>query len=302
MMTDRQTKSDIYQTVTDRIVAAIEAGAPMFEMPWNRQSATTLPVNVHSKNAYRGVNILSLWVSQMKECYSSNIWGTYKQWQARGAQVRKGEKASLVVFYKEIEREVENDGDSKPGKLLLARASFVFNAEQVDGFSVPTPPVHEDKVEVIQSVADFVKATKAIVIHGGSKAYYRPRTDTIHIPQKALFKGTTTSTPTESYYSTLLHECVHWSGSETRLDRNLSNRFGDEAYAMEELIAELGAAFLCASLNITLDPRPDHAAYIDSWLKVLKSDKKAIFTAASQASQAVDYLYGLQPAMNAEAA
>jgi antirestriction protein ArdC len=301
-MTNIETKYDLYQTVTDRIVAAIEAGAPTFEMPWNRHAATTLPVNVHSKNAYRGINILSLWVSQMKECHTTNLWGTYKQWQHYGAQVRKGEKSSLVVFYKEINREVENDVDSKPGKLLLARASFVFNADQVDGYSAPSQPVYEDKTETIASVSDFVKATRAIVIHGGAQAYYRPRTDTIHLPQRAHFKGTTTSTPTESYYSTLCHELTHWTSHKSRLDRNLSNRFGDEAYAMEELVAELGAAFLCARLRITLDPRPDHAAYLDHWLKVLKSDKKAIFTAASKASQAVDYLNALQPAIELQAA
>lgn len=303
-MTNAQNPRDLYQTITDRVVASIEAGAPNFEMPWHSKAASTLPVNVLTKKAYRGVNILSLWVSQIACGFRTSTWGTYKQWQERGAQVRKGEKSSLVIFYKELEREVENreSGESEMGKLLIARASFAFNADQVDGYTAPELPVLEDKTEVIAHAERFVQTTGATVNHGGGSAYYRPSTDTIQMPERNVFIGTKTSTPTEAYYSTLLHELTHWTSHESRVNRNLSKRFGDESYAMEELVAEFGAAFLCANLGISLEPRADHAAYLDHWLKVMKADKKALFTAASKASEAVDFLTKLQPEANDEAA
>jgi antirestriction protein ArdC len=303
-MKDTKNKADIYQTITDQIVAAIEAGAPDFKMPWHRQSCSSLPINIQTNNAYRGINILALWVAQMRNQYSTNLWGTYKQWKDRGAQVRKGEKASLVVFYMQIERKTEdsNTKETKPTKALIAKASFVFNAEQVDGFTSPIHEQLEDLTKTLDSVSEFIKSTGAIIIHGGQQAYYRPRLDVIHMPRRTLFIGTNTSTPTKSYYSTLCHELTHWTSHENRLNRQLGERFGDEAYAIEELIAELGAAFLCARLGISASPRLDHAAYLNSWLKVLKDDKKAIFTAASKASQAVDFLYGLQTDIRGEAA
>jgi antirestriction protein ArdC len=303
-MVKQQNQHDLYQTVTDRIVAAIEAGAPSFEMPWHSYSAGTLPVNALTKKTYRGINVLSLWVAQMAGCYRTGIWGTYKQWQECGAQVRKGEKASLVVFYKQLEREVEDaeSDEARPGKFLLARSSSVFNADQVDGHAIPALPKLEDKTEAVAQADEFLRATGATVIYGGDSAFYRPRTDTIYMPERNRFTGTKTSTATEAFYSTLLHETVHWTAAEGRTNRNLSKRFGDEAYAMEELIAELGAAFLCAGLGITAEPRGDHAAYLDHWLQVMKADKKALFTAASKASQAVDFLHSLQPQVREEAA
>jgi antirestriction protein ArdC len=140
----------------------------------------------------------------------------------------------------------------------------------------------------------FVAATGASIAHGGDKAYYRPSTDSIQLPPREAFIGSPTSSPAESYYSTLLHELTHWTSMESRCNRQLGKRFGDAAYAMEELIAELGAAFLCADLGITDEPRADHAQYIDHWLTVMKADKKAIFTAASKASAAADFLISLQ--------
>jgi antirestriction protein ArdC len=200
------------------------------------------------------------------------------------------------VFYKQLEREKEDtDGDkAKTDKFLIARASYVFNADQVDDFAITELPVFEDKTEAIALADRFVRATQAEVICGGSQAFYRPSTDTIHMPERALFTGTKTSSATESYYSTLFHELTHWTAHEQRANRDLSERFGDEAYAMEELIAEFGAAFICASLGITNEPRADHAAYLNHWLAVMTADKKALFTAASKASAAVQYLEGLQ--------
>jgi antirestriction protein ArdC len=146
----------------------------------------------------------------------------------------------------------------------------------------------------IERAEAFVAATAAQIDHGGTRAFYRPSTDSIQLPPREAFIGSPTRSPAESYYSTLCHELVHWSSAESRCNRQLGKRFGDHAYAMEELVAELGAAFLCADLQITDDPRADHAQYLAHWLSIMKEDKKAIFTAASKASEAAAFLTGLQ--------
>lgn len=285
---------DIHQHITDQIVAAMEAGAGAgdWQMPWHRSGhAITRPKNIASGNAYRGINILSLWVAAEAQDYAHGLWGTYKQWQEQGAQVRKGEKSTVIVFYKELERPREDD-PTETETVLFARASRVFNAAQVDDFTLPAAEEapSEDRIEPVDAADAFTAATGAQIIIGGERAFYRPAEDRIQMPDRERFSGTDTSSPTEGWYGTLLHELTHWSGAKHRLDRELSGRFGDDAYAMEELIAELGAAFLCAELGIAAMPRPDHAAYLTNWLKVLKADKKAIFTAASAASRAADFL------------
>jgi antirestriction protein ArdC len=171
----------------------------------------------------------------------------------------------------------------------------VFNLEQVDGWQPPRPATPDPK-RVLVEVERFVMATFADIRIGGDRAYYRPGTDHIQMPDRDRFTGTETIDATESYYATLLHELTHWTGHAARLDRDLSGRFGREGYAMEELVAELGAAFLCSDLGITNRPRPDHAAYIAHWLAVLKKDTRAIFTAASKANEARRFLTGLQGA------
>jgi antirestriction protein ArdC len=295
---------DVYTQVTNNIIAAIEAGAGDWQMPWHRSGeGLNRPVNIDTAKAYRGINVVSLWAAGQARGFTTGTWGTYRQWQANGCQVRKGEKSSLVVFYKELDvEEQNNDGTTEHGKRLMARASWVFNADQVDGYEAPALPEPKDPVQVIDAAERFVTGTGATIRHGGTRAFYRPSDDTIQMPERERFLGTETSTATESYYATLLHELTHWTGHDRRCDRQFGKRFGDDAYAMEELVAELGAAFLCADLGVTLTPRPDHAAYIDNWLKVLKADKKAIFTAASAAAKATDYLAGLQSADITEAA
>jgi antirestriction protein ArdC len=289
---------DIHQHITDQIIAAIERGAGEFRLPWHRSAGNIMrPVNISSQKAYRGVNVLTLWATADAQGYSSGTWGTYKQWTEAGAQVRKGEKAAYIVFYKEFTVAADDADSDDAGTRLFARATPVFAAEQVDGF---TPPALETPlvtvITPIERAEAFVAATGASIAHGGGRAFYRPSTDSIQLPPREAFIGTATSTPAESYYSTLLHELSHWTSAEGRCNRQLGKRFGDQAYAAEELIAELGAAFLCADLGITDEPRADHAQYLASWLSVLKTDKKAIFTAASKASEAAAFLEALHQA------
>lgn len=291
-MNKERQHGDVHNRITQHIVAAIERGAPRFEMPWH-QAGTDLawPTNARTGRPYRGVNTLSLWVSASAQAFFSSHWATYRQWQQLDVQVRKGEKASPIVFYKEMVREVrdEGTGERTEERYLMARASWVFNADQVDGWRSTMEDIL-DPVETAEEVEVFIAATGAEIRHGGGRAYYAPSDDIIAMPERRRFTGTATSTATEGYYATLLHELTHWTAHPSRLKRDLSGRFGSEAYAMEELIAELGAAFLCAELSISNVPRKDHAAYVASWLKVLKSDSRAVFMAAGKASGAVRYL------------
>ena len=232
---------------------------------------------------------MALWAYAEESGYSSGVWGTYRQWSEAGAQVRKGEKAAFVVFYKELEYAAESEtGETETATRLFARATPVFAAEQVDGYQAPaidTPPA--TVVTPIERAEAFVVKTGAPIHHGGNRAFYRPSTDSIQLPPREAFIGTATSTAAEAYYSTLLHELTHFAGHETRCNRQFGKRFGDQAYAIEELVGELGAAFLCADLGISDEPRADHAQYLASWLSVLKADKKAIFTAASKEAYCV---------------
>jgi len=288
-------RRDIHQEITGQIIASIEANPGEFSLPWRRNAgALHMPVNALTGNRYNGINILSLWVSAEARGFAAPIWGTYRQWAEKGAQVRKGEKSSLVVFYREFETDPDPQDQTDDGKRRVARASHVFNASQVDGFDLPAAPEALGPVERIGNADRFVTSTGASVSHGGDRAFYRPSTDSIQMPDQGLFTGTETMTRSEAYYATLVHELVHWSGAEHRLDREMGKRFGDQSYSAEELVAEIGAAFLCAELGITQDLRPDHAQYLAQWLKLLKGDSKAVFTAAARASEAASFLKNLE--------
>ena len=291
--------ADVYTRVTNQIVEAIEKGAADWRMPWHSTGKDSFaPLNAATQKPYRGVNVLSLWAAAQQHGYPTGYWATYKQWQELGAQVRKGEKSSLVVFWKFADAENEDDdgqgADESSRRLVLARGYSVFNAAQVDGF---VPPVIAERpvAERIASAAQFFAGLGANIQHGGNPAYYRPSTDSIQMPEFEAFIDPV------AYYSTLGHEMTHLTGAPSRLNRDLSGRFGSEARAAEELIAELGAAFLCADLGLCNEPRPDHASYVQSWLTVLKQDRRAIFTAASKAQAAVNWMHA-QHAEKAEAA
>src|SRR6266699_505956 len=282
-------KRDVYASVTAQIINAIEQGVGNWRMPWHTSGRFAFsPINVTSHKPYRGINTVCLWAAAESKGYESGEWGTYKQWQDRSAQVRKGEKSTTVVFWKFANNatESQDDDESTPpsgSRLLFTRGYSVFNAAQVDGYT----PKAEPGMPVLQRIEQaeaFFRNVGAELRHGGNQAYYRPSDDHIQMPPFQAFKENL------SYYSTLAHEHTHWTAKADRCDRQLGKRFGDSAYAAEELIAELGAAFTCAHLGLGTEPRQDHAQYIQSWLKVLKADKRAIFTAASKAQQAADWM------------
>ena len=280
---------DVYARVTDQIINAIEQGVGNWRMPWHTSGRYAFsPINATSRKPYRGINTVCLWAAAEAKGYDSGEWATYAQWQERGAQVRKGEKSTTVVFWKFANGTAENqDGDdnqpSTGSRLLFTRGYAVFNAAQVDGYTPKSEPA-VSMPERIERAETWFQSVGAAVCNGGNRAYYAPGTDHIQMPPFAAFAENV------SYYSTLAHEHTHWTARAERCDRQLGKRFGDSAYAAEELIAELGAAFVCAHLGLSTEPREDHAEYIQSWLKVLRADKRAIFTAASKAQQAADYL------------
>lgn len=290
----------IYDTITTSIITAIEAGAGKWTMPWHgRGAAAGMPVNASTGRGYQGANVLALWCQAQAMGYASPIWATYRQWQELGAQVRKGERATACIKWKEIEdkRRPADDQDGAP-RCLIGLGFSLFNAAQVDGYAAPAidGEVTAETFGRIERAELIARATGAAITHSGARAFYRPSTDQVVMPDRFRFIGTATSSAQECYYSTLFHELSHWTGHASRCNRSLRGRFGDEAYAAEELIAELSAAFICVRLGITNEPRPDHAQYLASWLRVLKNDSRAIFTAASQAQKACDYIVNRLPA------
>lgn len=281
---------DLHQEITNSIISAIEAGAGKWRMPWHVENAG-LPFNATTQAAYHGVNILTLWASAARAGYSTAHWASYQQWLTIGAQVKGGEKGTMIVYagtYTPKDKGESCDDNAKPFHFL--KCSSVFNAAQITGFDAvaPTRPCLARRIERADA---FVAATKADIRHGNARAFYAPELDYIAMPDFDAFIDTDTATATENAYATLLHELTHWSGHSTRCDRQFGKRFGNDAYAAEELVAELGAAFLCAELSITTAPRADHAQYLAHWLRVLKSDKRAIFTAASAATKAAAFLH-----------
>lgn len=304
-MTSKQThRQDIYSRVTDKIITDLEQGVRPWMKPWNAEHAAgriTRPLR-YNGIPYQGINVLMLWSAAMAGGYAAPIWMTYRQAQELGANVRKGEKGNLVVYANTITRtETDvNTGEEDVHKIPFMKTYNVFNVEQIDdlpaAFNAPAEPVF-DPVARIDHADSFFAATKADIRHGGNRAYYSITDDHVQMPPFETFRDA------ESYYATLAHECSHWTRHKSRLDRSFGRkRFGDEGYAMEELVAEIGSAFLCADLELTPEVREDHSAYISNWLTALKNDKRAIFTAAAHAQRAVDHLNSLQTVISVKAA
>jgi len=299
-------RTDVYQKITDQIVAALEQGVRPWHQPWKVEHGAgriTRPLRGNGI-PYQGINVLMLWSAAIEKGYAAPIWMTFKQALDLKANVRKGEHGSFVVYADKIIRaETTESGEEAERAIPFMKGYTVFNVEQIDGLPshyYAKPKARTDSVRRIAHAESFFAATGANVVHGGSRACYVPSTDNIHMPCIDFFRDA------ESYYATLAHETTHWTRHKSRLDRDFGRkRFGDEGYAFEELVAELGSAFLSADLELTPEVRDDHAAYIASWIKVLKDDKRAIFTASSHAQRAADFLHGLQKpqeAAEAEAA
>ncbi|MGB3625029.1 MAG: zincin-like metallopeptidase domain-containing protein [Henriciella sp.] len=291
-------KQDIYSRITDKIIADLEGGVRPWHQPWNAEHAAGRIVRPlrHNGQPYSGMNVIMLWVEAMEKGYTAPIWMTFRQAKELGGHVRKGERGSLVVYANTM-RKTETDeatGEETERDIPFMKGYTVFNVEQIEGlpghyYATAEPPTLEAG-QRIEHAERFLEQTGATVGHGGNRAYYALQPDRIQMPPFEFFESP------ESYYETRLHETVHWTRHPSRLEREFGRkRFGDEGYAMEELVAEIGSAFLSADLSLTPEVREDHAAYIESWLKVLRDDKRAIFTAASHAQRAADFLHGLQP-------
>lgn len=273
---------DLYQQVTDKIVAALEAGTAPWIRPWSTSKASGLPHNPLSGTHYRGINPALLMMAELEGGYSTAQWVTYRQAAQAGAQVRKGEKGAMVVFWKKLDPKADAADTDEDRPRFVLKHYTVFNLDQIDGLDHLRQPADSHTWQTHQRADAAIAQTGADIRHGGNRACYAPTLDYITLPARAAFP----SPP--AYYGTALHELAHWTGHSTRLDRNLKNRFGDSAYAAEELIAEMGAAYTCAALGLAGDLQ--HAEYIGAWLRILKGDKRAIFTAASAAQKAADYL------------
>lgn len=263
----------LYTSVTRSIIEQLEKGAIPWVKPWT--GTPLMPTNAATGRHYSGINVCILWHEAEERGYHTHQWMTYVQAHQKGGQVRKGELSTHVVFVKQLN--IMEDNEEKT--IGMMKAYSVFNVEQIDGLDIEQTPQPQSPVD------QFIAATKADIRYGGDTAAYIPSRDCIILPAIQDFKGT------EHYYATALHELTHWTGAKHRLDRDLTGRFKTKSYAAEELVAELGAAFLCAHLGVQGELR--HSGYIGHWLELFKEDNKAIFTASSRAAQAADYLRAL---------
>jgi antirestriction protein ArdC len=291
-------RADIYTRITEQIVAALEKGVRPWVQPWsagNTVGRITRPVR-HNGQPYGGMNVLLLWAEATAKGYAAPLWMTFRQASELGAHVRKGESSTTVIYASRFTRtETDARGDEVERDIPFLKAYGVFNVEQIDGlpehyYHRPQPIL--DPVERIEHADGFFANTGAVIRHGGAKAFFSPAGDIIQMPLFESFRDAV------SYYATLGHETVHWAGAPHRLNRDLSRYHKDRTErAREELVADIGASFICADLGIVpeLEPRPDHASYVQSWLMVLRDDRKAIFAAAAHAQRAVAYLHDLQP-------
>lgn len=292
-MTDTTERKDVYSRITAQIIAHLEKGVRPWVRPWDAEHAAgriTRPLR-HNGQPYSGINILSLWMSALSRNFAAPIWMTYRQATELQGHVRKGEKGSLVVYANAITRTEHDDktGEDIEREIPYMKGYTVFNVEQIDGLPeifYARVPLARDPVARIEHAERFFVSLGATVKHGGSRAYYAQELDYVQMPPFEAFKDA------ESYYATLAHECTHWTKHPHRLDRDFGRKsWGDEGYSREELVAELGSAFLCADLELHQEPREENAAYIANWLEVLKNDNRAIFAAAAHAQRAADYLH-----------
>lgn len=303
-------KTDPYARITDRILGELEQGVTPWTKPWSvgtLAGRVTRPLRV-TGHPYTGINVILLWMEASAAGYASATWMTYRQAQALGGQVRRGETGTPIVYYGSTTKRGEPEdgvaeGESCEGReVRFLKTYTVFNVAQINGLPDRFATVASEApallaFERIAHVDEWFEGIGARVAHGGTQALYAAGEDRIQLPPFESFHDA------HGYYTTRGHETMHWTGHPTRLDRSFGReRFGDEGYAREELVAELGAAFLAADLGLALEPRADHAAYIGQWIKVLQNDRRAIVSAAAHAERAIKYLRGLQLIEQREAA
>lgn len=284
------TRIDLYQTVTDQIIAALEAGTPPWICPWSGGGTDQNPANLSSGKAYRGINVLLLNLQSMVKGYHHNRWLTFLQAQQLGGRIKRGEQGTQIVFFKMHEvRDAKVDSgqsvsDADARVVPLLRSFTVFNVDQIDGLppALCTPVSVDPQWSSIDHAEQLLTQSGAVLRHGGDRAFYTPTLDFIQMPGRSSFASAA------DYYATALHELTHWTSHPTRCNRTLGKRHEINAYAFEELVAEMGAAFLTNHCRI--EGRLQHASYIASWLHALKNDRRLIFTAASQAQRAADFL------------
>ena len=278
---------DLYQVVTDQIIAALEAGTPPWVCPWARSPGDSLPANLATGRQYRGINTILLNMQTMAHGYAQNRWLTFHQALSLGACVRKGSTGTGIVFFKmlECDRDQRAANDAVTRKVIpLLRSFTVFNAAQIDNLpeALTAAPATPEGWSPIEAAEELLTRSGAVIGHGGDRAFYRPSDDVIQLPMPGAF-------PLASrYYNVALHELTHWTGHASRCNRVLSSRANMDSYAHEELVAELGSAFL--SSHCGLPSELQHATYIETWLQALKGDKRLIFSAASMAQKAADFL------------
>ena len=295
--------ADPYARITGRILEQLEQGVRPWTKPWSADhlgGRVTRPLR-STGEAYQGINVLLLWMEAVAAGHGSPTWMTYRQALALGGQVRKGERGCPVVYFGTLAKGSADGGEAEGGseedgrEVRFLKTYTVFNVAQIDGLSERLTPAAAESPplpapERIAHADAFLGALGIEVRHGGGQAFYSASEDWIQLPPLEAFYNV------ESYYTTWGHESVHATRHPSRLDRDFERRrFGDEGYAREELVAELGCAFLAADLGLYLEPREDHAAYLASWIKVLQGDKRAIVSAAAHAERAVKFLHGLEP-------
>jgi antirestriction protein ArdC len=290
-------RRDLYAEVSARIVAELERGAAPWVKPWSATAGANTPCNAVTNRPYSGCNVILLWLARDRG-WATPRFLTFKQAIEAGGHVRKGEHGTKVIFVKQLQVKNGDDEDTDTRLVPMLREYTVFNVSQCENLPdsikagkpmrVRNPDTRDDLAD------DFLRSTGADIREGHGEAYFVPSRDFISMPAFEAFKGA------DQFYCTTFHELTHWSGHKSRLDRDLRNRFGSREYAAEELVAELGAAFLCAEFGFDNDLR--HAGYLATWIDLLKADKRAFLTACNRASQAADYLRGLALAAPAEIA
>lgn len=276
--------------VVEKLIQQIESGCAPWKLPWDSASSSGLPTNPATQRKYSGSNVLSLWAEQAIQSFPTSLWLGFEQGKKLGGNVRKGEHGTWVVIYRSGERENAESGETETYRFLTAKP--VFNISQFDGLDHLVPAFESNTWEPIEQAERVLANSNADIRYGGDRAFFSPSLDRIQLPERERFHTA------EGFAATALHELSHWTGHQSRLNRDLGKRFGSDSYAIEELVAEIASAFVQSEIGLQADIE-GHASYLDSWLNVLCRDKTAILTAAKQASMACDFIIAKASLQNA---